>query len=108
MAVKVRLGERLLLFPTGVWSVSANYGDCGADGLNGNSSSWTYVRGAWLGALICRIGDDGRVFAVGGSGARIDADNEGVLSCRINDTDVRNNSGQLDVRVVVLPKPQDL
>lgn len=102
--VEVKSGEVVHLETTGTWTVSPKYPLFDADGLDqsGGFMDYRVYKGGKLGAVICRVTDSDKVYA--GKTQRFMADMDGLLECRINDTDLSNNVGE--VTVAHVPEPR--
>lgn len=97
--------SNLIIETTGQWSITNNGNQLNANGTDKSPSDWFDYRVDKkfnYGALICRIVQtekekDFPIFSLGNS----TADKDGVLECRINDTDTGNNTGSLEVSIII-------
>ena len=103
--VRVKKGQRLVVDAEGAWSpdLGNRTGWCGGDGLPNTLAQDGYVMpGANIGALIGRIGSEGRTIAFGHRYDNV-VDEEGVVYIAMNDhPDHNNQAGQLLAQFIVL------
>jgi hypothetical protein len=109
--ISVTDGERLTITATGevVSNIHARERPVGPDGHRGRPdfSKFNVLREYNHAALIGRIdgvdGDTGKLFYIGLAVNDLPVDRSGVLFLGVNDIDVKNNSGEFIVNVVVAP-----
>lgn len=99
--VSVRKGDRLDIYAMGRIEAGKD-ASCGPEGFADRPdwARYSVLQSAPHLALIGRIGDGGKPFAVG-QHADLTADATGVLYLGVNDRDAANNRGRLTVVVVV-------
>lgn len=91
------------------WTVSSRWGTCGPAGYpkdRDKSSSYRVAPSFPSGALICDTGDKTPVTYMPGRGV-IEVKTGTAVRCRINDTDVNNNTGAVAIEVVAMPAEQN-
>ena len=102
--VTVTPGDLIWVDSKGGWKVSRNYGAAGWKGyICDSSSTYNLNKTAPLGALLFRVRGSSKPdgFSLN-ENKRGQIDSKGRLEFIINDSDRRNNEGQLDLKVVVL------
>jgi|JI10StandDraft_1071094.scaffolds.fasta_scaffold594759_1 hypothetical protein len=94
----VKDASKLNVQASGRWSMTDTGYSFGPMGIWDNPSGWGDYRvvQANHGALICRLGPN--IFVFDGSIENVSG-MEGVLECRINDTDVSNNDGTMTLTI---------
>lgn len=101
--VSVTQGDRLLVVPTGKWSIGSFAGSCAGTGMHdGNIQPYALEAKAPVGALLVRAGE--HYLGCGELGTKVEGPG-GNLEARCNDRDYMNNSGKLSVRVVAFRAP---
>ena len=102
--VRVSKGQRLVVDAEGAWSpdFGNRTGWCGGDGVPNLAAGEGFVMpGANVGALIGRIGGDGKVLALGHRYDNAVGD-DGVLFLAMNEHENRNNqAGSLLVTIIL-------
>lgn len=106
--IRISHGEVYRVNTSGTWSMSAFCGPTGSEGLA--IEHLTCMKGIFaqsfplpegrIGALVGRIGLNGKVFLIGGTEGFV-ADSDGTLFLRNNDPDglLWDNKGQIDVAI---------
>jgi hypothetical protein len=107
--ILVNKRESVHILANGTWSISPFYSHITSAGISG-FSEYSFDPSFAHGCLLGRIGSRGNTFAVnkwwteGRSEATIGstiAKSKGTLRLRINDVDIRNNSGELDLTILI-------
>jgi len=102
---RVKKGQRLVVDAEGAWSpdLGNRTGWCGGDGLPNTLAGDGYVMpGANIGALVGRIGPDGRIIAFGHRYDNI-VEEDGVVFIAMNDhPDHNNQAGSLMAQFIVI------
>jgi hypothetical protein len=98
--VAVKSGQIVHVEVNGTWTVSPKYNLFDADGIKagGGFIDYRVYKGANLGAAICRVGVSDKVY--GGKSQKFMADRDGDVQCRINDSDLGNNVGEVQVEFI--------
>ena len=106
--IQISKGEVYRVSTNGTWSMSPFCGQTGSEGLAVEhlacmkgifAQSFPLPEGR-IGALVGKIGQDGKVFVIGGTEGFI-ADRDGILFLRNNDPDgfLFDNEGKIDVAI---------
>ena len=102
---RVKKGQRLVVDAEGAWSpdLGNRTGWCGGDGLPKTLAGDGFLMpGANIGALLGRIGDDGRIIAFGHRYDNIVGE-DGVVFIAMNDNpDHNNQAGYLTAQFIVI------
>ncbi len=100
--VMVKKGDRILIEASGSVMLGGFAGSAGPNGLtSGLFQNYNEVRGAYHGALLCRIGYEGYWVNVGEKKEFI-AETDGSLNFIVNDAYYNNNSGEFKGTVTII------
>ena len=101
MSVIVHMDE------TQTWSVSESWGTCGPAGYppaSEDSSGYRMWSNWQTGALVCGTDPEGKIGTLTNKdGTKIDVQAGNAFRCRINDTDLSNNYGNMSLAVLAYP-----
>ena len=99
----IRKGQRVVITATGTVDIGGNR-RTGADGAAAINDPKKLMADRPTGSLIAVIGDDNDDFIPIGSGTEFIATRDGILFLRVNEGDLRDNSGSFTTRVRVFAK----
>lgn len=98
----VRKGQRIRISATGEYSLGRNRMTT-ASGSYDIDDKGKLLKNAPTGALIAVIGDDNNDFIYVGQEREIVAERDGALFLGINEENLKDNSGDLNVKIEIIP-----
>jgi len=117
--VRVNAGDRLILVPSGQWTIGSKGEPCGPEGYDrndpkfkhyyeGGSAPTRQVQDANYGALLVRVGFPGGSIVPVGAETGITARVGGIVLFDVNEGSTpelrKDNRGSMEVKVIVIPK----